>query len=554
MSASRPPLAGLMQDGPLLVSSLLRHAARLDSLQQIVSRESSGMLHRYGYADAELRARKLAKALASLGIRQGDRIGTLAWNSHRHFELFYAVPGMGAVLHTVNPRLWDDQIAYIVNHAADRILFIDADQLPLIERLAPRLKSVEWVVVLGGADVLPCTSQLPLTSYEALLQEDGDYRWPTFDERTACMLCYTSGTTGHPKGVLTSHRSTVLHALYAQSGNAFALTPRECVLLVVPMFHAFGWGLPYVAALAGAKLVLPGQAPDAAALVDLIRSERATFAMGVPTVWSGILDEAARDGEGLAPLRRALIGGSAMPSAIERRLREHHEVSVVTGWGMTELSPLASFTTPTPAIDALPTEERATVMRKRAGKVLYPVEVEVRDADGVSLPADGVSAGEIWVRGPCVVARYFGEEHGELLDADAWFPTGDIGTLDAYGTIAITDRSKDLIKSGGEWISSSDIESEASRCPGVAQAAAIAVSHAKWQERPLLLIVAEPNSTFDAEAIRSALAKKLAHWQLPDAILSVESLPLTATGKLDKKAMRATYHDFLTRARGEKVS
>lgn len=536
-----PALPGLMQDVPLLVTGIVRHAATINAGHEIVSREASGDIVRTDYAGTEIRSRRLAHGLARLGIREGDRVASLAWNSHRHLELFYGVPGLGAVLHTVNPRFGDDQIVYILNHAADRVLAFDADLLPLVERIAPRLETIEHFVLLG-AD-LP-EARLPLVAYEMLLADE-DFAWPELDERAAAMLCYTSGTTGHPKGVLTSHRSTVIHALAAQSACAFGLTPQEGVLLVVPMFHAFGWGLPYVAAIAGARLVLPGPSPDAAALVQLIGREQATLAMGVPTVWTGILDHLAANGGSLAPLRRALIGGSAVPPAVARRLGEDHGVEVITGWGMTELSPLGSFTSVTPEMDRLPADEREALRVGRAGRLLYPVELSLRDAQGREVPADGHAPGDVWVRGPFVAAGYFGGEGGAMLDAEGWFPTGDVATLDTHGSIAIIDRSKDLIKSGGEWISSADLERAALTVPGISQAAAIAVAHPKWQERPLLLLVAQPGMTVDHEAVRAAIAARLPRWQLPDDIVEVDALPLTATGKIDKKVLRAAYADHL---------
>jgi fatty-acyl-CoA synthase len=536
-SSTTPVLRGLMQDAPLLITGIVRHAATINGPHAVVSREPSGALIRTDYARTEARARRLARGLARLGIREGDRVASLAWNGHRHLELFYGVPGLGAVLHTVNPRFGDDQIVYILNHAADRVLAFDPDLLPLVERIASRLETVEHFVLLDGE---PPVSRLPILAYEQLLADD-DFEWPVLDERAAALLCYTSGTTGHPKGVLTSHRSTVIHALAAQSANAFALTPQESVLLVVPMFHAYGWGLPYVAAIAGAKLVLPGHQSDSATLVALIGQEHATLAMGVPTVWTGILDHLAQTGGGLAPLRRALVGGSAVPPVVARRLRDEHGVAVVTGWGMTELSPLGSFTGSSPAMDGLLAEAREGLRASRAGRLLYPLEVDIRDIRGNSVPADGETPGDVWVRGPCVASAYFGEEPGDRLDAHGWFPTGDIGTLDEHGSIAIVDRSKDLIKSGGEWISSVELERVALTVPGVAQAAAIAVPHPKWQERPLLLLVADSGAAIDFVAVQAALAAALPRWQLPDVMREIDALPLTATGKVDKKALRQTH-------------
>lgn len=533
-----------MQDRPLLIASMLRHAATCNGSREIVSRVAGGAPVRYGFADAEVRARRAAQALARLGVRAGDRVATLAWNTHRHFELFYAAPGMGAVLHTVNPRLWDEQIAYIVDHAEDRVLCFDADLLPLVERLAPRLATVRHYVLLGGTADLPARTALPLLAYDELLaREDGEFAWPELDEREAAFLCYTSGTTGHPKGVLCSHRSTVLHALAAQSANALALTPFDTVLLVVPLFHAYGWGLPYVSALAGAKLVLPGAAPDARVVVDLIHAERATLAMGVPTVWTGIFAELDASGRDLGSLRRALIGGSSIPPAMSGRLRRRHGVEVVTGWGMTELSPIGSFTGSTPEIEALPAEEREAALYRTAGRILFPLEIEVVDAAGTPVPHDGATAGEIRVRGPCVTGGYFRDEGGAAVDADGWLRTGDVGTLDRHGAVRITDRAKDLIKSGGEWISSTELEAAACACPGVAQAAAVAVPHPKWQERPLLVVVPEAGARPTPEAVLGAMKRRVARWQLPDEVVLAESLPLTATGKIDKKVLRQRYAD-----------
>lgn len=531
---------GLMQDRPLLIPSLLTHAARFSPTREVVSKGPNG-LSRHGFRDSERRARMWANALRRLGIQPGDRVASLAWNGHRHFELFYAVPGFGAILHTLNPRLWAEQLVYIINHAQDRVLCFDPDLIGLVEQLAPQLGSIQHFIVLADRDEMPTSSDLDLLCAEDLLTDE-DLVWPSFDERTAAVLCYTSGTTGMPKGVLCSHRSTVLHALYAQSGVAFGLTPADSVLLVVPMFHAYGWSLPYVCAIAGAKLVLPGPAPTAQTIVDLIHDEAVTLSTGVPTVWTGIFEELDRTKRDLGPLKRGLVGGSAMPPAMQRRLRDYG-VEPVTGWGMTELSPLGSFTSATPEIEALEAEERNRALYGSAGRVLYPLEVKIVLADGAV--AGPCVSGNIWVRGPCVASGYFRGEGGSLLDADGWFPTGDVGMIDEHGAIAITDRSKDLIKSGGEWISSADIEKAASECPGVAQAAAIAARHPKWQERPLLLIVPSRNVMPTHEAILHALHTRLAKWQLPDDIVFVEELPVTATGKIDKKLLRDRFGDHL---------
>lgn len=536
---ARETLFGLMQDRPLQISAIIRHGARYNGKREIVSRGGDGGITRYGFRQAEIRARQLAKGLERLGVRRSDRVASLAWNTHRHLEMFYGAPGMGAVLHTLNPRLWEEQLTYIVGHAEDRVLMFDPDQLELVTRLAPLMPSVERYVMLTDRDSLPRDCPLDLIAYEDLLADD-DYEWPEFDERTASILCYTSGTTGMPKGVLSSHRSVVLHALAAQSATAFGLTPHETVLLVVPMFHAYGWSLPFIAAIAGAKLVLPGAAPQPDLIVDLIHGEGATLAMGVPTVWTGVFATLDATGRDLGPLKRALIGGSALPPAMGRRLRDQYGVEPITGWGMTEMSPLGSFSSTTPEIEALAPQERARV-DGAAGRIIFPVEVKAVDAAGESVVQHGQATGDIWVRGPCIAAGYFKGEGGDMLDDDGWFPTGDVGAIDEDGVIAITDRVKDLIKSGGEWISSTDIERVAVECPGVTQAAAIAAAHAKWQERPLLLVTTAHGANVDAATVLATLKSKLARWQLPDAIVFIDELPLTATGKIDKKMLRERF-------------
>jgi len=540
------PLFGLMQDRPLMISSILRHGATFNGHREIVT-SAYGETRRYGFAALEQRARAAAAMLQRLGIRHGDRVATLAWNTDRHLELFYAIPGMGAVLHTVNPRLWEEQLVYIINHAEDRILFFDRDLLDLVVRIAPQLTSVERYIMLSEPEALPASAPLPLSSYEEHIAT-ADFEWPEFDERCASILCYTSGTTGMPKGVLGSHRSIVLHTLFAQSALAFGLTPFESVLLVVPMFHAYGWSLPFICAITGAKLVLPGPAPQPKAIVELIHAEQTTLCTGVPTVWTGLFDHLDQTGASFGPLKRALIGGSAVPPAMSDRLRNRHSVEVITGWGMTEMSPLGSFTSSTPEIEALPKPQRDAALYGRAGRILYPVEIKLVDSEGRRQPFDGQSAGQIWVRGPTIVSGYFRGEGGDILDKDGWFPTGDIATISADGSVSITDRHKDLIKSGGEWIASTDLEAAATHCAGVAQAAAIAAPHPKWQERPLVIVVPQAGAAVTKDAVLEVMRERLARWQLPDDVIITDALPLTATGKIDKKTLRERYKTHLMQA------
>lgn len=540
-------MLGLMQDAPLLISGLLDYAERYHPRAEIVSRDADGGEHRYGYAEAAARARRLASALRMAGIQPGDRVATLAMNHHRHFELYFGVSGMGAVLHTVNPRLFAPQIDYIVNHGGSRVLFVDPAFVSLIASLASALRCVDRYVVLGGPEAVDEVARaLPnVIDYESFLGtgRDGE-AWPSFDERTASTLCYTSGTTGNPKGVLYSHRSTVLHALSACQPGSFDISAHSVLLAIPPMFHANAWSFPYLAAMTGAKLVLPGPRLDGESLQGLIEAEGATFTVGVPTVFTMLLDHLRRTGKGIAPLSRAGIGGSAVPRAMIDELAGHG-CTVLQLWGMTETSPLGTIATSTPAVMALDETERADVLAQQ-GRVRWGLEARIVREDGSEVPRDGKTAGSLWVRGPWVAKGYFGADT-DVLDDDGWFPTGDVATLDASGYLRITDRTKDVIKSGGEWISSLEIENLACSVPGVRQAAVIAAYHPKWEERPLLVIVPDEERPATREEVLDHLRPRIAKWWLPDDVVSVDALPMTATGKVSKLTLRERFRDHLVR-------
>ncbi|MDA5192533.1 long-chain-fatty-acid--CoA ligase [Govanella unica] len=538
-------LLGLMQDRPLLIADLLHYAATYHGDREIVSRSVEGPITRQGYAEAEQRAKKLVKTLLRFGIKDSDRIATLAWSTARHFELFYAVSGMGAVLNTVNPRLFDEQIAYIINHAENRVLFFETSFLEIVERLAPRLPMVERYVVMTDRAHMPSSSSLELACYEDLLAaEDADYDWPLFDERKAASLCYTSGTTGHPKGVLYSHRSTVIHAMAAAQNGAFGISPSDAIMPIAPMYHANSWGLPYIAPMCGAKLVLPGPGMDAQSIQELIESEGVSFTCAVPTVFTTLFQYLEQTGKRIDSLKRAMIGGSAVPRAMADKLFHSYGVKVLQLWGMTELSPLGTIATPTPRVEELPAPLREDILSKQ-GRVQFGLEIKVLDADGHEVPRDGVTSGELWVRGPWVASGYFRHDQ-PVLDADGWFPTGDVVAIDEFGYIRITDRAKDVIKSGGEWISSIDLENLAVGHPAVKMAAVVGVFHPKWEERPLMVVVPKDGATVTEREILDYLSDKVAKWWLPDAVVITDDMPLTATGKYRKTELRDRYRDYLT--------
>ncbi len=534
-------MLGLMQDRPLMISSLLEFAARHHRDAEIVSRRVEGDLHRYTYADAAARARRVANALDRLGLAFSDRVGTLAWNGYRHFELYFGVSGSGRVVHTINPRLAPDQVAWIANHAEDQVLCFDMSFLPVIKAIWSQCKTVKHWVALCEADALPADTGIAgLRSYEAWIGAESDtYAWPEFDEKSAAALCYTSGTTGHPKGVLYSHRSTLLHAYGGALPDALAMSARDAVLPVVPMFHVNAWGIPYSAAMTGAKLVFPGAALDGKSVYELIEAERVSFAAGVPTVWLMLLNHMRAGGLKFSTLKRTVIGGSACPPAMIRSFYVDYGVTVLHGWGMTEMSPLGTVCNMKLKQLELPLDAQLAIMGKQ-GRALYGVEMKIVDPEGQELPWDGQATGDLLVKGPWIMASYFKGEGGDPL-VGGWFPTGDVAAIDPDGFMQITDRSKDVIKSGGEWISSIDIENIAMAHPAVAMAACIALPHPKWDERPLLVVVKKPGAVVSREEVIAFYEGKVAKWQVPDDVAFVDAIPLGATGKVQKNKLREQF-------------
>jgi fatty-acyl-CoA synthase len=537
---------GLMQDRPLLISSLIEHAATFHPHTDIVSRLPEGTVHRTNWHGVCLRSRQVANALQGLGIQQGERVGTLAWNSYRHLALYYGVSGSGAVLHTVNPRLFPEQIDYIVNHAEDRVLFFDITFAPLVEQLAPKLKSVQAFIAMTDRAHMPAINVPNLLCFDELLDaQSTDYTWPEFDEKSASSLCYTSGTTGNPKGVLYSHRSTLLHTLMELAPDTFGISSAETLMLIVPMFHANAWGAPYAAAMVGAKLVLPGPHLDGESVYNLMRDEKVTFSQGVPTVWMMLfqhLDKHPQLDPRSLGVKRIGIGGAAVSRAVLERFENQFGAEVVQGWGMTETSPIGVISKLLPKHAGMDPEELVKVKLKQ-GRGVWGVDLKIVDADGRALPWDGVAFGNLYVRGPWIASGYYQGEGGSVLDEEGFFPTGDVATIDPDGYLQLVDRAKDVIKSGGEWISSIDVENAAASHPGVAESAVIGVSHPKWQERPLLLVVRRPGASVSPQELIDHLGARIAKWWLPDEVLFVDALPHTATGKLLKTKLREQYRD-----------
>jgi 3-(methylthio)propionyl---CoA ligase len=537
-------MPGMMMDRPLLVSALIEHAEKFHGAVPIVARDHDGGLVRTTYAAAAGRARRLAKALLRLGVRPGERVATMAWNGHRHFELYYGISGIGAVMHTINPRLPEDQIAYVANHARDTLLFVDPSLLPLAEALRGRLTTIHTYVALAPRAALPSGTALPdLLGYEDLLEgEDDGFAWPRLDERSACSLCYTSGTTGRPRGALYSHRSTVLHTMNCCAVDGHAVSGEDCVLPAVQMYHGNAWGVPYSATAAGAKLVLAGRQSDGATLFGLFEEERVTFSLGVPTVWLDLLAYTAPRGLRLTTLRRVVSGGSAVPQALVEAFRREHGVRVVQAWGMTEMNPLGATAAPRHKHLGATQPERDAVNQTQ-GRPPFLVDMRIVGPDGAALPHDGRAAGELQVRGPWVISGYFDDPAATAAatSADGWLATGDICSIDPDGYLRVVDRAKDMIKSGGEWISSIALEDAAAAHPDVAEAAAVAVPHPRWGERPLLLVVAREGHALDAAALRAFMADRLTRWWLPDEVLVVAELPRTATGKVSKATLRERY-------------
>ena len=533
-------------DSPLQIISLLQFAARYHGDSEIVSRTVEGPIHRYTYRDAYARSGRLANALKRLGVVEGDRIATVAWNGYRHFELYFGISGMGAVLHTINPRLPPDQFGYIVNHAEDRFIFLDLTFVPLLEAMAPALEGVAGYVIMTDAAHMPETKLANAMCYETLLEAESDsFDWPALDENAASSLCYTSGTTGKPKGALYSHRTTLLHTLGVNSAEGLATTSHDTVLPAVPMFHVNAWGIPYACAMTGAKLVLPGAGYAGDAMYEMLDSEAVTMSAGVPTIWFMLLEYLRTAGKTLTHLESVIVGGSAAPLSMIRAFEEDHEVTVFHAWGMTEMSPVGTFGRLNKRMLALPKEEQWKQKLKQ-GRAFYGVDLKIVDDDGNELPHDGEAFGELLVRGPWIIGGYYNdpEATAAAFDDAGWFRTGDVAKIDTEGYMQIVDRSKDVIKSGGEWISSIDLENVAVGHPGVAEAAVIGVAHAKWGERPLLIILPTQDAKPSAKEILDYLNGKVANWWLPDDVAFVDELPHTATGKVSKLTLRQQFKDY----------
>jgi acyl-CoA synthetase (AMP-forming)/AMP-acid ligase II len=535
-------MLGIMQDRPLLISSIITHAERFHAETAIISRRVEGDLHRTDWGTVAKRAKRMAGALDTLAIATGSRVATLAWNGYRHLETYFGVSGSQRVLHTLNPRLSPQQLAWIVNHAGDEVVCFDTTFLPLVEAVCEQCPTVKHWIAYAAADQLPATTKIKnLLSYEALLEASSEsYEWPIFDDQSASSMCYTSGTTGNPKGVLYSHRSTIIHALAAGLPDTLNLSAKDSVLPVVPMFHVNAWGIPYTAALVGCKLVFPGPAMDGQSVYDLIEAEGVTMAAGVPTVWQMLLAHMDKEGKRFSTLKRTVIGGSACPPAMYDRFVDQFGVQVLHAWGMTEMSPLGT-------VGVLknqsgdPQTQRTQLLKQ--GRPVFGVDMKIVDDAGQPQAWDGKATGNLLVRGPWILSDYYESGQGSPL-VDGWFPTGDVATIDPQGFMQITDRSKDVIKSGGEWISSIDIENIAMAFPGVMMAACIGVPHPKWDERPIIVVVRKPDTEVDKAALLASYEGKVAKWQTPDDVVFVEAIPLGATGKMQKMVLREQLKDY----------
>jgi fatty-acyl-CoA synthase len=536
-------MIGLMQDYPLLTHTILEHGALNHGERELVTRSVEGPIRRTTLATVRNRALQVGKALEREGVKTGDRIATMAWNTERHVESWFGIMGIGAICHTLNPRLFADQLDYIVNHAEDAIVFVDLTFVPVLEALRDRLRTVRKYIVLTDAAHLPATSLPNAVAYEDWIGAvDSDFAWKIFDENTAAALCYTSGTTGNPKGVLYSHRSNVLHGLMVNQPDVFGLRSEDVILAIVPMFHANAWALTYAVPAAGAKLVMPGAGMDGASIYELLDSERVTSTAAVPTVWLGLLQYLEQSGKQLPYLKKVVVGGAACPPMMIRKFELDYGVEVVHGWGMTEMSPVGTTGTMKHATSSLDPEARLKLKEKQ-GRSPYLVEMKVVDDEGRPLPRDGKSSGHLLVRGPCVASGYYRHDEDVLTD-DGWFDTGDIANIDPLGYMQITDRDKDVIKSGGEWISSIEVENVAVGCPGVAEAAVIGLPHPKWTERPLLIVRREEGSEVRARDVLAYLDGKIAKWWMPNGVEFVDEIPHTATGKIQKMDLRKQFKDY----------